>query len=447
MSNQQRPVTGQVKDASGAPLPGVTIVIKGTTIGTITQNDGTYSLSGIPNDAVLVFSFVGMRSREIEAGNRTVVNITLEEETIGIDEVVAIGYGTQKKSDVTGAIVSVKADQIRDISAVNAANALQGKAAGIDIVSAGQKPGDGATIRIRGTRSFSASNDPLYIIDGIPFNRWINDLNPADIESIEVLKDASATAIYGSRGANGVILITTKNAKAGKGEISYDFYYGVQSAQKTYDMMNGREYLELLREAGRAANLYPQDGSVSLENDLKLMKYRDQWTDQSVAMGYDDAGVYYPERVRSFDWGKAALQTGNITSHQISFTGGNDKARVMISAGYFNEEGIIKGQDYERFSFRVNAEYAINNWLKVGGSTAFTPSTKNAGSNIYFNATSINPLAIPFDEDGYLIDQPTKDTYVWNIHYDFDRRNYVSEQRRYRFMGSYFVDLNLGGGF
>jgi TonB-linked SusC/RagA family outer membrane protein len=447
LSQQQKSVSGKVTDSSGGALPGVTVVVKGTTNGTITDANGNYSLSNIPANANLQFSFVGMKAQDVAVNEKTIINVTLAEDAIGIEEVVAVGYGTQKKSDVTGSIVSIKAVQMRDISAISAANALQGKAAGIDIVASGQKPGDGSTIRIRGTRSFSASNDPLYIIDGIPFNRWINDLNPSDIESIEILKDASATAIYGSRGANGVILITTKNAKAGKGEISYDAFYGFQSAQKAYDMMDGAEYLELLREAGRASSLYPQDGSANLNDDLKLMKYRDQWTDQSVSMAYKEDGVYHPERVRSFDWGDAALQTGNMMNHQINFTGGNEKAKVMVSAGYYNEKGIIKGQNFERFSFRVNAEYNVNSWLKIGGSTVFTPSTKNAGSDIYYNATSINPLAIPFDEEGYIIDQPTKDSYVWNIYYDFDRTNYVSEQRRYRFMGSYFVDLNLGHGF
>lgn len=442
---QKNNITGTVVDASGIPIIGANIIEEGTTNGTITDNDGNFSLE-VNENAVLHISYIGYIDQNINTKGKTRFNIKLIEDTQALDELIVVGYGTQKKSDVTGSIVTIKSDQIKNTSAVNAARALQGKAAGVDIVAAGQKPGDGSTIRIRGTRSFSASNDPLYVIDGIPFNRGINDLNPSDIESIEVLKDASATAIYGSRGANGVILITTKKAKEGKSEIAYDMFYGIQSAQKVYDMMDGAEYLELLREAGRASNLYPQDGSVNLADDLKLMKYRDQWTDESVQMGYDDSGIYNPSRVRSFDWGAAALQTGNILSHQISFTGGNDKAKVFISAGYYNETGIIKTQDFERFSFRINAEYDIKSWIKVGGSMAFTPSTRNNGSNLYLQATGINPLAIPFDEEGNIIDQPTKDSYVWNIYHDFDNKNYVSEEQKYRFTGSYYLDLNFGHG-
>jgi TonB-linked SusC/RagA family outer membrane protein len=440
-------ISGTVTDVTGEPIVGANVVEKGTTNGTVTDADGVFSLT-VAENSVLQVSYIGYVTQEISSLIEGIpLAFKLSESLMDLDEVVIVGYGTMRKRDVTGSIISVKAEQIKDISATNIANILQGKAAGIDIVAAGQKPGSGSTIRVRGTRSFSASNDPLYIIDGIPFNRWINDLNPSDIESVEILKDASATAIYGSRGANGVILITTKKATTGKGEISYESYYGFQSAQKTYEMMDGAQYLELLREAGRASNIYPQDGSVNLEDDLRIMKYRDQWSDQSVAMGYDEAGVYHPDRVRSFDWGKAALQTGNVTNHQINFTGGNEHAKVMISAGYYGDKGIIKGQDFERFSFRINAEYAINKWLKVGGSTAFIPITINDGSNIYYNATSINPLAIPFDEEGHLIDQPVKDTYFWNIYYDFDRKNYISERRRYRFMGSFYGDLNLGHGF
>ncbi|MDR1723635.1 MAG: TonB-dependent receptor [Tannerella sp.] len=438
-------VSGVVTDEAGEPIIGANVYEKGTTNGTITDAYGEYSISVSPN-AILVFSYVGYITKELEVGNSTNINAILKEDSRQLDEVVVVGYGTQKKSDITGSIASIKAGQIQDISATNAALAIQGKAAGIDIVAAGQKPGDGSTIRVRGTRSFNASNDPLYIIDGIPFNRWINDLNPSDIESIEILKDASATAIYGSRGANGVIIISTKKAKEGRSEITYDFYYGFQRPQKTYDMMDAAQFLELNREAARASNMYPLDGSNNLSDDLKILRYRDKWSDESITMGYDESGVYHADRVRTFDWGNAAIQTGNIMSHQINFTGGNEKAHVMVSAGYYSNKGIIKGQDFERFSFRVNAEYEIKKWLKIGGSTAFTPSVKNAGANSYFAGTAIPQYAIPFDDEGYMINQPVNDTYFWNIYYDFDRKNFISEQRRYRFMGSYYLDLNLGKG-
>jgi TonB-linked SusC/RagA family outer membrane protein len=436
-------ISGRVSDSLGAPLPGVSVVIKGTTTGVITDMDGNYTLSKVSENATLVFSFVGMKTQEIAVGNKTTINIELVEETIGIEEVVAVGYGTQKKSDITGSIASIKAERLKDVSVVNAAGAMQGKAAGVDIVAAGQKPGAGSTVRIRGTRSFKASNDPLYIIDGIPFNRGINDLNPADIESMEVLKDASATAIYGSRGANGVILITTKRAKTGSSEITYDYYYGFQEPQKSYDMMDGARFLEMNREANRKNGTYP-DGFAGADKDIAILKYKDAYVQESVRKGYDEAGNYNPANVRSYNWSDDALQTGIIQSHQLSFTGGNDKSKVMISAGYYKNEGIVVGQDYERYSFRLNAEYNITSWLTVGGSTAFTNGITNNGSDIYFNTLRMNPLASPVDEDGFNLDRPGNDPTLYNPFYDID--NYVSEQKQYRFMGSFYLNLNFGKG-
>lgn len=438
-------ISGTVVDNKGEPVIGANIVEKGTTNGVITNVDGIFSLQVSPG-SVLVVSYIGYTPLEIPVGNHTDFSLILKEDTEVLDEVIVVGYGTMKKSDVTGSITSVKAGQLKDISAANAAQAIQGKAPGIDIVASGQKPGDGSTIRVRGARSFKASNDPLYIIDGIPFNRWINDLNPSDIESIEILKDASATAIYGSRGANGVILITTKKAKAGKSEITYEFYYGFQKPLKTFDMMDGAQYLELNRNAARGNNTYPTDGSVNLNDDLKILKYKDSYVEESIRMAYDEAGNYDPSKVRSFDWADAALQTGTIMSHQVSFTGGNDKSKVMVSAGYFKNEGIVIGQDYERLSFRVNAEYEITKWLKAGGSTAFTQGIKNSGLDSYSYSLQMNPLSIPRDEDGVLIDRPGNDPTIWNTFYNFDEKNYKNEQRRYRFMGSFYLDVNFGAG-
>ncbi len=216
-SQQTSKVTGKVTDSSGGPLPGVSIVVKGTTTGTITNIDGGYSLSNAPANSTIVFSFVGMKTEEILVGNKTVINLTMTEESFGLDEVVAIGYGTVKKSDVTGAVTRISEETLKERPVNNILQAMQGKAAGIDITS-NIKPGELPQITIRGNRSISASNAPLYVIDGIPFAAGnVADINPNDIASVEILKDASATAIYGSRGANGVILITTKRGEKGKG--------------------------------------------------------------------------------------------------------------------------------------------------------------------------------------------------------------------------------------
>src|SRR5690554_5448735 len=235
---QQRSVSGQVTDAGGQPLPGVSVVVKGTTHGTVTNSDGEYSITNIPEDALLVFSFVGMRSQEVEVGDQTNININMEEEAIGIEEVVAIGYGTMKKSDITGSVSSVKTAALEENPVTNISTVLRGRVAGLNVTSSGNKPGSTPSIRLRGNRSISASNDPLFVIDGIPVSGNINDFNIQDIASIEILKDASATAIYGARGAIGVMIVTTKQGKSGVTTITYDGYLSVSEAFRKIPMMN-----------------------------------------------------------------------------------------------------------------------------------------------------------------------------------------------------------------
>ncbi len=228
---QQRTVSGKVTDMGRQALPGVTVVVKGTTQGTVTNADGSYTLSNVPANATLQFSFVGMKSQEVVVGNQTSINVTLEEETIGIDEVVAIGYGTVKKSDLTGSVFQVSSEMLRTQSVTkDPIQILQGKVPGLDITT-GNKPGDISTPIIRGYNSINASNAPLVVVDGAPFGGRLNDINPSEIENIDVLKDASSTAIYGSRGANGVIIITTKRSKMdGKISFSYDGYGGISKS-------------------------------------------------------------------------------------------------------------------------------------------------------------------------------------------------------------------------
>jgi TonB-dependent SusC/RagA subfamily outer membrane receptor len=219
-------IRGTVNDETGSPLPGATILVKGTTVGTTTDLDGQYSISS-PTTGVLVFSFIGYSAIEREVGNQSQIDITLQPDLSDLDEVVVVGYGTTKKSQLTGAISSVGAKEIQELPITDARQALQGRAAGVDVTQAGSKPGSAPQVRIRGRRSFNASNEPLYVVDGIPTVGGLDDINPQDITSMEVLKDASATAIYGSRGANGVVLITTKRGTAGKTIVSVDSYYGV----------------------------------------------------------------------------------------------------------------------------------------------------------------------------------------------------------------------------
>jgi TonB-dependent SusC/RagA subfamily outer membrane receptor len=235
---QQRTVSGKVTDTNNQPLPGVTVVIKGTTQGTVTNGDGTYTISNIPDNATLHFSFVGLKAQDVLIGNQTTINVSMEDETIGIEEVVAVGYGTQKKSNLTSSISKLSDEAIKERPITNVGEALQGQLAGVRAqASAGGVPGREMTIRIRGMNTINGSSDPLYVIDGVPRDN-MNDINPNDIASIQILKDASASSIYGSRGGNGVVLIETKRGK-GKPTVTFEGYYGISNSEKKLDLMNG----------------------------------------------------------------------------------------------------------------------------------------------------------------------------------------------------------------
>src|SRR5690554_1101758 len=250
-------VSGTVTDENWEPIPGVTVSVPGTSAGTATDLDGRYTLS-VPEGSTLVFSFIGFVTQSVAVGERSVIDVILAEDMASLDEVVVVGYGTQERRDVTGSIASVGSEEIQQVIATNAIQSIQGRVAGLDITQNSWNPGAEATVRLRGNRSFTASNDPLYVVDGIPISRGLSEINPSDIESIEVLKDASATAIYGSRGANGVIIITTKRGKEGKTIVNYDGYAGIQQPLRTLDIMDGGEYAEFVREAyrNRSSNAY-----------------------------------------------------------------------------------------------------------------------------------------------------------------------------------------------
>jgi TonB-linked SusC/RagA family outer membrane protein len=256
--NADKTVSGKVVSTDdGAPLPGVSVVVKGTTTGTNTDGEGNFKVNVKDDAAVLVFSAVGFEKQEITVGNRSTINISLATDQKSLNEVVVVGYGTQKKSQMTGAISQVTAKQITEMPLTNLGQALQGRAAGVDVSQSGSKPGAAPRILIRGRRSFNAGNDPLYVIDGIPLSAGYEDINPNDIQSIEVLKDATATAIYGARGANGVVLVTTKRGGTkGKTTVTIDTYAGASNAYSKLELFSGEEFAEYVREAYRATNLY-----------------------------------------------------------------------------------------------------------------------------------------------------------------------------------------------
>jgi TonB-linked SusC/RagA family outer membrane protein len=375
-------ITGTITDAeTGEALPGANILVKGTSRGTVTDFDGKYSIEAESGE-VLVFSYTGYSAQEVTVGSQSVIDVALAGDAEMLGEVVVTGYGTQRKRDVTGAIATLDSDKIGKLPVASSVQAMQGQVAGVDIQSTGGRPGQAPTIRVRGRRSISASNDPLFVIDGIPQTSGtaaIVDINPQDIASMEVLKDAAATAIYGSRGANGVVIITTKRGSAGRTVVSYDGYYGITSAITNVDMMNGEEWANMRREAFR--NGY--DGAIPPDEDVFDVIHLQAMQEGDV------------------DWLDLVLKDGWQTNHQVGVRGGSEKTQFNLSLGYFDEQGIIDNMDYKRLSGRLNLDHTVNDIFKAGISFTVSNSIQNWGSSAVMGEALGNvPLAIPYEEDG-----------------------------------------------
>jgi TonB-linked SusC/RagA family outer membrane protein len=364
--NQQtkRTITGIVTDTSGEPLIGVTVREQGTTNGTITNVDGGYSIS-VANGAILTFNYVGYKPVSQNVTN-SVVNAVLTEDIETLDDLVVVGYGMQKKSDVTGAMVSVGQKELKAMPVQNALQAMQGKTAGVDITS-NERPGEIGSIRIRGERSLNATNSPLYVVDGIPLlGTGIENLNANDIESIDILKDASATAIYGSRGANGVILVTTKRGKSGSLNLTYD---GSVSFQRMYDrveMMNSGEWIDYSRAARIKAGTYNGSSTISKENDLAVFG-TDPYAWAQFEKGWA-SGSWNGALVPTYDWTSHGLQTALTHEHTVSASGGTDKMQNYLSFGYLKQDGTQPGQQYQRYTAKTSVDITPLQWIKLGTS-------------------------------------------------------------------------------
>ncbi|MGE4586160.1 MAG: TonB-dependent receptor, partial [Mangrovibacterium sp.] len=358
---QHMAVHGTVKSPQGEPVPGVTVMIKGTTIGTITNPEGYYSITNIPGNAVLVFSFVGMKEQEIPA-NKEEINVTMQEETIGIEEVVAVGYGTVKKSDLTGAVSSVTTDQIKERPSINVMQSLSGQVAGVQIQQTQGSPGFAPTIKIRGTSTITAGTTPLYVIDGIPIeDADLSIVNPQDVASIEVLKDASSAAIYGSRGANGVVLVTTKSGKAGKTTVDVNYERGIQHVARQVDMMNSQEFIQYYIDAHNNAWVYA-GGNAGDANDIRPSNY------QIPPDFLED-----PDQFETTDWQDVAFRSAATRDNvQVSVSGGNAKTTFLLSGGYLSQEGIVDRSEYERISLRSNIKHEISEKLELGVNLALS---------------------------------------------------------------------------
>lgn len=339
---QKLTVSGQVKDALGEPVIGANVVVKGTTNGAMTDLDGMFTINEVEKGSTIVVSFIGYLPQSIVVSGNAPLSVTLAEDNQALDEVVVIGYGVQKKSVVTASIAKVGADELAQTAPVRVDNALKGLAAGVQVTTQNGQPGTGSVIRVRGTGTINTA-DPLYIVDGMPINGGIDNINPADIASIEVLKDAASAAVYGSRAANGVVLVTTKQGAIGKVKVSYDFSYGWQSAWKKRSMLNASEYATLMNEAQQYSN-----GT-------------DRFSNTNLGVGTDWQDVLFNDGAP-------------VQNHQLSISGANEKVSYYFSAGYYNQEGIIGGNydrsNYERLSFRSNTLYTLfdetknRSWLR-----------------------------------------------------------------------------------
>ena len=384
---QEKTVSGVVTDSSNDPIPGVTVILQGTTTGALTDVDGKYSLS-VPSTAnVLVFSFVGMQTREVIIDDQTTINIQLSTDLIGLDEIVVIGYGTQRRRDITGAVASISSNDIANMPISRLESALQGSIPGLDVVATGHNPGDGSQIRLRGRRSFSASNDPLFILDGIPFYGDLKDINPYDIASIDVLKDASSTAIYGSRGANGVIIITTKRGGVSAPRFNFESYAGPTTMYGRIPYGTGEQYAERGREAFRAAGDYPDDRQDYPELDQQFFQ-AEEWENI--------------QRGTWTDYQDLLFQNGYKQKHQLSVDGGTETVKYNFTGNMFDEEGILPGRTFSRYSFRNNLDVALSDRFNVGTSILLSYNLRHRDSNdgSMGQAYTNSPLGKPFEDDG-----------------------------------------------
>lgn len=373
-------VTGRITNETGAPLPGVSVNIKGTSRGTTTNEQGLYSIAA-EDDETLVFSYVGYDSKEIRVGSSTEINVSLVSAASNLENIVVIGYGTVRKRDLTGAVVSLKGDEVIKVAASNMMESVQGKLPGVDIVRTSGSAGATPMVTVRGNRSILAQNGPLYIVDGIQYTNF-QDINSNDIQSMEVLKDASSTAIYGSRGANGVIIITTKRGSSGKVRISSSAYYGVSEVAGYPTPMTGPEYANLRRQAHRPQWSSPADDPIVFTNPDHLA---------AVQNGY------------SVNWADLLLQNGSQQDYNISVAGGSEKTKVYFSFDYFKEKGVLNNDFLGRYTVRLNVDQTIANTLKVGLQSQLTFYDGNARQdNILTVANKVIPYFAPYNDDGTL---------------------------------------------
>ncbi|HEV8272241.1 MAG TPA: SusC/RagA family TonB-linked outer membrane protein, partial [Chitinophagaceae bacterium] len=429
-------VTGKVTDETGKPVEGATVQVKGTTIATSTIADGTYSLMAPSGTGTLVITSVGYTQQEVAINNKPEVNVKTASIASSLQDVVVIGYTTVKRKDVTGAVGGINQKDIKSRPVDNALQAMQGKVAGVDIGS-NERPGTVPTINIRGVRSLTASNTPLFVVDGIPLiTGSIDNINPQDIESIDVLKDASATAIYGSRGANGVVIITTKQAKAGKVTVSLNSSFTLDELVDNTEMFNAGDFITFRRWAYYYAGLnpttgistYPRGDQPDINRDkVYFSATADPYAWANIAQGWA-SGTWDPSKVKTTDWMGMVTQQSMTTDNILSVSGGTDKIKAYASFGYLNNKGTIKGQSFERYTARANVDIAATKWLSFGTNLNLSYGTQQYGQSgtgvstvgnpqggLYESARGVFPFAVPFDSAGNRISFPGADNAVKTV--------------------------------
>lgn len=411
-ASAQTKVTGTISDAGG-PIPGANVNLKGTKNGVSTGFDGTYTIN-VPSNGVLVFSFIGLKSQEVAVNGQSQINVKLEEDSSVLKEVVVIGYGTQVKEAVTGSVASIGGKELNEVPAGNITQALQGRLAGVDLTQTSTKPGASMQIRIRGTRSLTGSNDPLIVLDGVPFAGTIGDINPVDIKSVDILKDASATAIYGSRGANGVILITSnKGRKNQKATFNYNGFSGIKQVFGKYDMMDGAKF-------------------------AALRDYTGLYTD-----GVDES------RGTNTDWQNSLYGAGEMISHDVSVTGGTERGAYNAGLGYYKEESVLPGQSYERFTLRAGLDQQLGGAFRMGFNTNSNYAVTN-GDNIGTGTIlGTSPLTNPYNADGSLkrtVRMAADDQWVYTRKsIENLGESYVNQNRAFSSYNNIFAELKIPG--
>ncbi len=476
-------VTGKVFDESGKPVQGANVSVKGMQITTATKADGSFEIIAPSGASVLVITSIGFANQEFSLTGKNEISITLAASVSVLEDVVVTGYGSRKKTDVTGAIVSIDRKKIEAVPVTNLTQALQGRIAGIEAVPNSFRPGAGSSIRIRGSRSLNASNDPLYVVDGIPVTYTIDDMNPGDIETVDVLKDASATAIYGVRGANGVVQITTKKGKAGKVTVEYNGSVSFDNLLRPLSAFNGPELADAWRQAYFADGLYTSTLTTagtkfyfpSAVADARLFGINEnQWSGVKNAYQYryynsvsdfatmkraatteektlmqnlgiavlDSLDLYDPSKIKSYPWGEKFRQQGITNSHGINLTVGSEKIRSSFSGAYFNQKGIDPGQYYKRYSFANTNEFRPVKFLTIGNSVSYTNSNDNS-TGIYGRAAFQIPFVEPYDADGKFLIFPNGDQIINLASPANDVGNVLNETKVSRVFGNVYAEVAL----